>query len=115
MYEQNFNLITLKESHAVERLTRITILLAKVTILFMPVSLMTNYFSTQIEDLQGTYTFKTYWICFGVIMFLSIIFLLVFGVLSGTLEGKPIYRSLTETIIDLGRGKWRKRKGKKGR
>ena len=48
-------------------------------------------------------------------MFLSIIFLLVFGVLSGTLEGKPIYRSLTETIIDLGRGKWRKRKGKKGR
>ena len=47
-------------------------------------------------------------------MFLSVIFLLVFGVLSGTLEGKPIYRSLTETIIDLGRGKWRKRKGKKG-
>ena len=112
---QNFNLITLKESHAVERLTRITILLAKVTILFMPVSLMTNYFSTQIQGLQDTYTVRTYWICFGVIMTLSIIFLLIFGVLSGTLEGKPIYRSLTETVIDLGKGKWRKRRGKKGR
>lgn len=110
---QNFNLITLKESHAVERLTRITILLAKVTILFMPVSLMTNYFSTQISGLHGTV--KTYWICFGVIMFLSIVFLFVFGALSGTLEGKPIYRSLTETVIDLGRGKWKNRKGKKGR
>ena len=112
---QNFNLITLKESHAVERLTRITILLAKVTILFMPVSLMTNYFSTQIQGLQDTYTVRTYWICFGVIMTLSIIFLVIFGALSGTLEGKPIYRSLTETVIDLGRGKWKKRMGRKGR
>jgi hypothetical protein len=112
---ENFNMITLKQSQAVERLTRITILLAKVTILFMPVSLMTGYFSTQIQDLQGIYTAKTYWACFAVIMALSFIFLVAFGVLSGTLEGKPIYRSLTETVLDAGNLRWKERKGKKHR
>ncbi|KAL9103790.1 MAG: hypothetical protein Q9163_001199 [Psora crenata] len=63
----NFNLMTMRQSGAVERLTRITILLAKVTILFMPVSLMTGYFSVQIADLEGVYTAKTYWVCFAVI------------------------------------------------
>lgn len=97
---QNFNLIQLKESSAVERLTRITILLAKVTILFLPVSLMTAYFSIQIADLQGVYTHVTYWVCFAVILAMSIIFLLVFGKLSGTQEGKPIYQSLTRVFFD---------------
>ncbi len=82
------------------RLTRITILLAKVTILFMPVSLMTGYFSVQITDLNGVYSVKTYWACFGVVMGLSLIFLIIFGKLSGTLEAKPIYRSLSETLYD---------------
>lgn len=108
-------MITLKQSQAVERLTRITILLAKVTILFMPVSLMTGYFSTQIQDFQGIYTAKTYWVCFAVIMALSFIFLVAFGVLSGTLEGKPIYRSLTETVLDAGNLRWKERRGKKHR
>lgn len=114
---QNFNLITLKQSVAVERLTRITILLAKVTILFMPASLMTGYFSTQLKDLATAYTIKTYWICFAVIMALSFIFLLVFGALSGTLEGKPIYRSLTQTMVDAAKGRWRTRRdrGRKGK
>ncbi|KAK4695245.1 hypothetical protein P7C71_g2470, partial [Lecanoromycetidae sp. Uapishka_2] len=108
----NFNLITLKESQAVERLTRITILLAKVTILFMPVSLMTAYFSTQLTDLANIYTIKTYWICFGVIMALSFVFLLIFGALSGTLEGKPIYKSFTQTVLDKGKKRYRAMKGK---
>ena len=66
----------------------------------MPVSLMTAYFSTQIEDLQGAYTSTTYWACFAVIMAFSFLFLVVFGVLSNTLEGKPIYRSMTQTFWD---------------
>lgn len=94
----NFNLLTYKESQAVERLTRITILLAKVTILFMPVSLMTAYFSTQLEDLAGVYNVKTYWVSFAVIATLSLLFLVIFGAVSGTLEGKPIYRTLTQTV-----------------
>lgn len=104
--KQNFNLIALKESQAVERLTRITILLAKVTILFLPVSLLTAYFSA--SPLTQGYNKKTYWTCFAVIMALSFLGLAAFGQLSGTVEGKPIYRSLSQ----MG---WEKVFGKGGR
>lgn len=103
--QQNFNLIALKESQAVERLTRITILLAKVTILFLPVSLLTAYFS--VSAITQGYTKKTYWTCFAVIMALSFLGLAAFGQLSGTVEGKPIYRSLSQ----MG---WEKVFGKRG-
>ena len=99
----NFNLLTYKESLAVEKLTRITILLAKVTILFMPVSLMTAYFSTQLHDLENLYSVKTYWICFAVIATLSFLFLLIFGYASGTLEGKPVYAPFYHVFIDIGK------------
>ena len=109
---QNFNLITLKQSNAVERLTRITILLAKITILFMPVSLMTAYFSVQIPDIQNTYTSKTYWIAFAVITTLSFIFLLVFGAISGTVEGEAIYQSFTQMFLNMSRKKIDARRAK---
>ena len=109
----NFNLITLKESAAVERLTRITILLAKVTILFLPVSLMTAYFSTQIKSLEATLTVKHYWIAFGVIFAASLVFLLVFGRISDTVEGKLIFTSFTKLFIEksqIGKAFSRKRR-----
>ena len=96
----SFNLISLKEAQAVEKLTRITIVLAKATIMFLPVSLMTGYFSVQIADLQNLYTVKTYWICFVVVVVLSFLFLLTFGIISDSIEGKVVYRSLTRTIWD---------------
>ncbi|KAI9800774.1 MAG: hypothetical protein M1833_003191 [Piccolia ochrophora] len=96
---QTFNLVAMKESNNVERLTRITILLAKVTILFLPVSLMTAYFSVQIEDMQGKYTTTTYWATFGVIMGLSVVLLIFFGLISGTVEGKIIYRPLSRHVL----------------
>jgi hypothetical protein len=34
---------------------------------------MTGYFSVQIDDLQGVYSYKTYWACFGVVVGLSIL------------------------------------------
>ena len=89
----------MRQSEAVEKLTSIRILLAKVTILFMPVSLMTGYFSVQIPELTNVYSAKTYWICFAVIMFLSFLFLVVFGIISHTLEGGLIYKSFTEAVI----------------
>ncbi|OAP63674.1 hypothetical protein AYL99_02901 [Fonsecaea erecta] len=94
----NFNLVALKESQAVERLTRTTILLAKATILFLPVSLMTAYFSIQLPEIAERYTLKTYWLCFLVVSILSILFLVVFGVTTHTLEGQTVYRSITSTI-----------------
>jgi len=95
----NFNLIALKDSQAVEKLTRITILLAKVTIVFLPVSLMTAYFSTQIQDLQSTFTTRSYWISFAVVMLLSLGLLTLFGYASGTVEGRVIYRSVLKTFF----------------
>ena len=96
----NFNLITLKESAAVERLTRITILLAKVTILFLPVSLMTAYFSTQIKSLGDSLTVQQYWIAFGVIFAASLVFLFIFGTISDTVEGKLIFTSFTDMLVE---------------
>ncbi|KAE8348855.1 hypothetical protein BDV28DRAFT_142567 [Aspergillus coremiiformis] len=106
----NFNLIALKDSQAVEKLTRITILLAKVTILFLPVSLMTAYFSTELQNVKGVYTINQYWISFGVIMFLSIALLTLFGYLSDTVEGKTIYQSLFGTFVRSSKDKISHRK-----
>lgn len=92
-------MIALKDSQAVEKLTRITILLAKVTILFLPVSLMTGYFSTELENVKGVYTVAQYWVAFAVIMVLSILLLVMFGYMSDTIEGKPIYQSFWQTFF----------------
>jgi hypothetical protein len=100
---QNFNLIALKDSQAVEKLTRITILLAKATILFLPVSLMTAYFSTELQGVKGGYTKVDYWASFTVIFVVSIVLLMLFGVASDTVEGKTIYRSLLKTFFRSGR------------
>jgi hypothetical protein len=92
----NFNLIAIKESYSVERLTRITLLLAKVTMLFMPVSLMTAYFSCQLTDVE--FTVGNYWSWFGGILSASIAGLVGFSVLSGTMEGKVYYRPLWKRV-----------------
>lgn len=92
-------MIALKDSQAVEKLTRITILLAKATILFLPVSLMTAYFSTELIGVKNGYTKVQYWVAFVVILLVSVVVLMVFGVASDTVEGKTIYRSLIKTIF----------------
>lgn len=73
---------------------------------------MTGYFSVQIQDLQNVYTAKTYWVCFAIIIVLSIIVLVGFGLLSGTVEGKPIYKSLTRTFFDKSKDKVDKQRKK---
>ncbi|GAQ10775.1 hypothetical protein ALT_8096 [Aspergillus lentulus] len=99
------HLFSFKYSQAVEKLTRITILLAKITILFLPVSLMTAYFSTELRGVKGVYTQAEYWISFAVIMVLSLLVLVLFGYASGTIEGRPIYQSLSRTFISSSKDK----------
>ena len=103
---QSFNLIAMKESQAVERLTRITILLAKGTAWFLPISLMTAYFSMQLRDLPNAYSQRDYWIIFAVLSAITLGFLASFSYLSGTMEGSVIYQSLTESVFKkiFGRG-----------
>ncbi|KAL2828493.1 hypothetical protein BDW59DRAFT_143197 [Aspergillus cavernicola] len=107
----NFNLIALKDSQAVEKLTRITILLAKVTILFLPVSLMTAYFSTELEGVKGVYNQVEYWVSFAVITVLSVVLLALFGFVSDTVEGKTVYRSMFRTFFRKSRSRLFNRPG----
>jgi hypothetical protein len=77
--QQYFNLTAQIDSEATAKLSRNTTLLSKFGVLFLPVSLMTGYFSVQIDDLQGAYTAKTYWVAFAVIMGLSFVALFFFS------------------------------------
>ncbi len=101
----------MKESRAVEHLTRITILLGKVTIIFLPVSLLTELFGAELPGMTRTQT--AYWTSFGIIMGISVLFVIVFGLVSGTLESKIIYRSLGGRAVDWVTKQFRKTRPKK--
>ena len=103
----NFNLVSLKESQAVEKLTRTTILLAKVTILFLPVSLVTAYFSMTFPAIEHIYTLRTYWLTFLVVAIVTVLFLLLFGAFSERVKGRVIYKSLSRTFLDRQKNKMR--------
>jgi Mg2+ and Co2+ transporter CorA len=95
----NFNLIAIKESFSVERLTRITLLLAKVTLVFMPVTLMTGYMSIEFSDRDFTTT--EYWIAFGIVLGVSLVMLYLFSLLSGSWEmGAIIKRPWSRMAFD---------------
>ncbi|KAF2740028.1 hypothetical protein EJ04DRAFT_483588 [Polyplosphaeria fusca] len=107
----NFNLIAIKESFSVERLTRITLLLAKVTMVFMPVTLMTGYFSIQFQGLE--FTVKSYWWAFAVILGVSLVLLFLFSFFSGTMDGKIISRPFSRIMYDISK-RWILHKRKRG-
>ncbi|KAK8193211.1 uncharacterized protein BKA78DRAFT_294601 [Phyllosticta capitalensis] len=107
----NFNLIAIKESLSVERLTRVTLLLAKATLLFMPVSLMAAYFSCQFDGV--VFTPREFWVAFAVVLAVSIVALVAFSFVSGTLEGKMFVRSASKAMVDSGRGWWGRRRERK--
>lgn len=96
---KNFNLIAIKESYSVEKLTRVTLLLGKVTILFMPVSLMSAYFSCQFTD--QVFSVKEYWAWFGGILGASVVMLFAFSLASGTIEGKMAHKGISRRIVEM--------------
>ncbi|KAF2019019.1 hypothetical protein BU24DRAFT_385819 [Aaosphaeria arxii CBS 175.79] len=111
----NFNLIAIKESFSVERLTRITLLLAKITILFMPVTLMTGYFSIQFRGLE--FEVKSYWWAFGAIFGISMLLVFLFSAISGTIEGKGVSRIVNRSwsrVVWEWTGRWVERKKRLG-
>ncbi|KFY04101.1 hypothetical protein O988_00978 [Pseudogymnoascus sp. VKM F-3808] len=79
LHNTYFNITTQKDSIATAKLTANATLLSKLGVLFLPVSLMTSYFSVQIKELDGVYTVKTYWVTFAVIMVLSFVALFMFS------------------------------------
>ncbi|KFY18338.1 hypothetical protein V493_08714 [Pseudogymnoascus sp. VKM F-4281 (FW-2241)] len=96
-----FNITTQKDSMATAKLTSNATLLSKLGVLFLPVSLMTSYFSVQIEELEGVYTAKTYWIAFAVVMVLSFFAIFMFSrVLVGA--GTAVARRVNKVVGHVG-------------
>ncbi|OSS49562.1 hypothetical protein B5807_06240 [Epicoccum nigrum] len=104
----NFNLIAIKESLSVERLTWVTLVLAQITILFTPVTLMTGYFSIQFKNLE--FEVGSYWSTFGIVLGLSFLMLVLFSYFSGTLNGHIIKTSWSQLVIDVSKRWWTHRK-----
>lgn len=99
---QNFSLLTLKESLDVEHLTRITLLLTKFTILFLPGSLVMAYFSVPLERV-GEYTLAEFWISFSLVFLLSWAALVGFGIASGSLQTGWVWKSVVKGTRGVGR------------
>jgi len=87
-YVQNFQLIAIRQSRDVDKLTRVSLFITKATVLFLPVSLMTSYFGTNL--MVTNYLVSTYWFSFIGILLGSYLVLLGFGVVSGDMESWPL-------------------------
>lgn len=89
-----------------ERLTRTTILLAKVTIVFLPISLATSYFSMQVPALQQT-SLRTYWLTFLVVGVVTVALLIGFEGLGAHYSGRLVYQGFTRMLLERrGRRRW---------
>jgi hypothetical protein len=87
-----FNITTQKDSRATAILSANAALLSKLGVLFLPVSLMTSYFSIQIAELEGVYTVRTYWVAFAVVVVASFMLLFMFSrVLQGIGTGLTMH------------------------
>lgn len=91
-----FNIYAQKDSKATGKLSASAATLSKLGVLFLPVGLMTGYFSVQIKELEGVYTTKTYWISFAVIMVLSMLSLLLFSTVLNNVGNATIFGGLVK-------------------
>ena len=112
-----FNLISLKQSTTVELLTRVTIWLAGFTFVFLPLSLVTGYFSMQLKGFQDKYTAESFWGAAGVAIALTLVVLYTVGKSTGTMKLGTLWRGVKRVWfgwLDNNRKK-RNRKQKKSR
>ena len=66
LVNMTFQLIAFKQTSAVERLTRVAILFAGATILFLPLTLITGFFSMEIDGMKGRWKEGHFWGASGV-------------------------------------------------
>ncbi|KAK6515717.1 hypothetical protein TWF281_004308 [Arthrobotrys megalospora] len=81
-----YNRLNFRETQAVEKLSLLSVTLAKVAIIFLPLSLITSYFSMDVQGISGTATKKDFWISSGVTVFLTLGFLVFVNHLSKALQ-----------------------------
>lgn len=110
LVSMTFNLIAMKEAQAVERLTRVAIFLTKFTFLFLPLTLITGYFSMQLNNTNGKYGEKDFWGASGVFVGIMILILYTVGRSTDTLESGVMWKSIKEVWFGcFGRKKHMKR------
>ncbi|KAF8252630.1 hypothetical protein K440DRAFT_631497 [Wilcoxina mikolae CBS 423.85] len=89
-----FNLISLKQSTTVELLTRVTIWFAGFTFVFLPLTLVTGYFSMQLKGISDKYTERTFWGAGGVAVTITFLILYTVGKSTGTIEFGIMWKSI---------------------
>jgi Mg2+ and Co2+ transporter CorA len=100
LVSMNFQLIAIKESMDVERLTRLTLLLTKISMIFLPVSLMTGYFSVPLMGME--YSVTEFWTAFAVVMCISGGMLFLIGVFSGTVQTFAVLQAAWKGVRRFG-------------
>jgi Mg2+ and Co2+ transporter CorA len=113
LVQMNYNLIAIKESFSVERLTKVTLFLANVTIACTPVTIMTGYYSIQFKGVE--FEVANYWKLFGIILGVSVFLIILFSFASGTFEGKIITRTWARVVYDGSRRWFTHRRTKRSR
>ncbi|KAF3918139.1 hypothetical protein ABW21_db0208661 [Orbilia brochopaga] len=95
-----FNRLNFREVQAVEKLSLLSITLVKFTIVFLPLSLITSYFSMDVQGITGRYKAVHFWGASGVSVFLTIVFLLCIDKLNKIMLGTKKARQERKLRMD---------------
>ncbi|KAF3932193.1 hypothetical protein ABW20_dc0109393 [Dactylellina cionopaga] len=82
-----YNRLNFRETKAVEKLSLLSVALAKVTIVFLPISIVMAYFGmNDVDGISGEYDYRNFWTAAGVAVGLTFLFLFFVGGFRGTFE-----------------------------
>lgn len=111
LVSMTFQLIAFKQTSAVEKMTRVAILFAGATILFLPLTLLTGFFSMSIPGMSDSWKPVHFWGSSGVAI-LIIIFVLI-GVVKYSVAVETVKLGTRKArAVGRAQGCWGRRKKK---
>ena len=106
LVSMTFQLIAFKQTSAVEKLTRVAILFAGATILFLPLTLLTGFFSMDIVDMKDRWREVHFWGSSGVAILITVLLLVAVIKYSAAVQSVQLG---TQRVKAVGHW-WRKKK-----
>ncbi|KAK6515040.1 hypothetical protein TWF506_007392 [Arthrobotrys conoides] len=83
-----YNRLNFRETKAVEKLSLLSVALAKVTMVFLPISIVMGYFGMEeVQGISGMYNARNFWTAAGTAFGLTLVFLWFIGGFGGNFEG----------------------------
>ncbi|KAK6355903.1 hypothetical protein TWF718_000282 [Orbilia javanica] len=83
-----YNRLNFRETKAVEKLSLLSVALAKVTMVFLPISIVMGYFGMEeVKGISGMYDARNFWTASGTAFGLTLVFLWFIGGFGGNFEG----------------------------